>query len=72
MCSFKPSACIIVQRPEALAILKDGRDVLWDVLLEADPVDCVPVLATDPLYLLYTSGLRENPKAWCGIMGDIS
>ena len=34
--------------PEALAITRDGRDVLWDILLEADPVDCVPLLATDP------------------------
>ena len=67
MCSFKPSACVIVQRPEATAVLRDGRDVLWDVLLDADPVDCVPVLATDPLYLLYTSGTTGKPK---GVLRD--
>jgi len=67
MCDFKPSSCVIVQRPEALAILRDGRDVLWDILLEADPVDCVPLLATDPLYLLYTSGTTGKPK---GVLRD--
>jgi len=67
MCSFKPSACVIVQRPEAMAVLRNGRDILWDVLLEADPVACVPVLATDPLYLLYTSGTTGKPK---GVLRD--
>jgi propionyl-CoA synthetase len=67
MCTHRPSACVIVQRPEAEAVLLDGRDVLWDVLLDADPVACVPVLATDPLYLLYTSGTTGKPK---GVLRD--
>ncbi|MGA2912204.1 MAG: propionyl-CoA synthetase [Methanoregula sp.] len=67
MCVHKPQACVVVQRPESPTILKKGRDVAWNVLLEADPVACVPVLATDPLYLLYTSGTTGKPK---GVLRD--
>ena len=67
MCSHKPQACVVVQRPESPTILKKGRDVVWNTLLEADPVACIPVLATDPLYLLYTSGTTGKPK---GVLRD--
>jgi propionyl-CoA synthetase len=67
MCSQKPQACVVVQRQELPAILKKGRDVVWNSLLEADPVACIPLLATDPLYLLYTSGTTGKPK---GVLRD--
>jgi propionyl-CoA synthetase len=67
LCSHRPESCVIVQRPEALSKLKKGRDVDWTVLLEAVPVACVPVLAKDPLYLLYTSGTTGKPK---GVLRD--
>jgi propionyl-CoA synthetase len=49
----KPERCIIVQRPQAKANLQAGRDLAWDeVLAAAKPHGCVPVAATDPLYIL--------------------
>jgi propionyl-CoA synthetase len=62
LCSHKPPACVIVQRPQCLIELRPGRDVAWDTLMDAAPAACVPVETTDPLYLLYTSGTTGKPK----------